>query len=394
LGLVSLLQFFMALCQSFIGAGLQAGLVRRSAGSSSPNEKAAIISTVLRLLLSIGLPLAGIFFITSDSIANLLLHSIEYSPQIKLYSVSFIFGLLTYPVLASAMVAKDFHATARINISNALLAPILFLTLCPLLGIAGGLYAVAFAPAAGCAVAWLVARNRPWWPAQPWAAGFDGDHARAVASLWPQAAINSLAMTMVPLLVRDQVQAESGLAAVGFLQGVLRLSDAYLSIITNVMIVYYLPRYASLKSSRELVLELRNSILLFVPAAAIIGGILYFFRDPIISIVFTPAFKPMRDLFVWQIAGNTLRIAGWLLVYVLQAKAPPWLLAAFELTIGLILWQLSRLMISVNGVIGATQAYALTYSIYVVLTLTGVTWIMVRMRRREQALDHEITKPN
>ena len=55
--------------------------------------------------------------------------------------------------------------------------------------------------------------------------------------------------------------------------------------------------------------------LLVVSAVAI-----YFSRDIIIRILFTSEFLDMRELFIWQLAGDVIKLCGWLLAILFLAK--------------------------------------------------------------------------
>ena len=119
-----------------------------------------------------------------------------------------------------------------------------------------------------------------------------------------------------------------------------------------------------------------------VPSVAVVGLIIYLLRDLIIRLIFTPEFAPMRELFGWQVIGNTLKMVGWLLGYVLLAKANAFVFAALELVTIFVWWLLSLFFISRNGALGATQAYAATYALYAIATGIGVFLVLRQMRAR------------
>jgi O-antigen/teichoic acid export membrane protein len=168
------------------------------------------------------------------------------------------------------------------------------------------------------------------------------------------------------------------------LQGVIRISDAYLAMFTTLLGTYFLPRFIEIRRSTDLRRELWRGLFVIVPAVAGISVLIYLLRDLILHIVFTAAFAPMRDLFGWQMVGNTLRMAGWVFGYMFLAKAHPAAMVVFEVSIALLWWLLSLVLIPVHGGVGATQAYAATYAVYLVVGVLGGQWELHRMRRAER----------
>jgi hypothetical protein len=108
---------------------------------------------------------------------------------------------------------------------------------------------------------------------------------------------------------------------------------------------------------------------------------IYLLRDLIVRLIFTTEFTPMRELFGWQMAGNVLKMVGWLFGYLLLAKANALAVACLELATVALWWVLSIIFIESNGTVGAPQAYATTYALYSIATLVGVTLVVKRMRK-------------
>src|SRR4029078_3860519 len=98
-----------------------------------------------------------------------------------------------------------------------------------------------------CALAFSVSRHKAWWRSRPFAAGFSRGEARGVVAFVPIAIITAVGMPLLQLAVRDQVIAHSGMAAVGLLQGVMRLSDMYLGIASGVFAMYFFPRFSEIR---------------------------------------------------------------------------------------------------------------------------------------------------
>jgi hypothetical protein len=77
--------------------------------------------------------------------------------------------------------------------------------------------------------------------------------------------------------------------------------------------------------------------------------------------------------------GNTLKMTSWIFAYLLLAKANPYGMAALEVATMLVWWLLSLYLVSLNGALGATQAFAATYALYTVATFAGAAVVIRRM---------------
>ena len=385
LGTLGQLAYFIAMTQAVISAGMNIGLVRRTAELG--DDRAArerVISTVLRALLVVGVPASLLVALGSNWLARELLHDAALSSSLLVFAAVFILGLVASVIMACANGAKDFRTLALINIGTGVSSFAMIAALCPRFGVMGGLFATAALPLVTFAISWAFARRHDWWPKRPLSHGFSAQEARGAMAFVPMAVTSAVAMPLVQILIRDNVVAHSGMGAVGLLQGVVRISDMYLGVASGMFAMYFFPRFSEIRDADELLREAKRGLLIIVPAVAVVSLAIYLLRDLIVRLIFTPDFLPMRDLFGWQMVGNTLKMVGWLFGYLLLAKANAYAMAALEiLTIG-VWWLLSLYLIRSNGAVGATQAFAATYALYSIATLIGVVFVLKRMRAQPQ----------
>ncbi|MEP7102111.1 MAG: O-antigen translocase [Burkholderiales bacterium] len=383
LGTLGQLTYFMAMTQAILSSGVGTALVRRTAElGDDPPARERVISTILRALLVAGMTAAVVIALGSNWLARELLHDAQLTAPLLVFAGVLVFGLAATVISSCANGAKDFRTVAFVNIGGGVSAFVMIVALAPRFGVMGGLIATAALPIITWAFAWAFARRSAWWPRNAVAHGFSAPELRTAMTFVPIAIISAVGLPLLQLLIRDDVVAHSGMASVGLLQGVMRMSDMYLGVASGVFAMYFFPRFSEIRDAGELFRETRKGLLIVVPSVAAVGLIIYLFRDVIIRLIFTPEFAPMRDLFGWQVIGNTLKMVGWLLGYVLLAKANAFVFAALELvTIG-VWWLVSLYFISKNGALGATQAYAATYALYSIATCIGVFLVLKRMRAR------------
>lgn len=380
LGIVGQMNYFIGMTLGVLSSGLNTGLVRRTV-EHGENQAARLlaISTVLRLLLAFGLPVALVIAGASRWLAQQLLHDSSLTTPFILFAALCVMALFSSVVSACAIGAQDYRSVATINISNAIATLLLFGSLSVFAGLEGALIAAALTPLTSLVVALGIARGKTWWPRAALSHGFSWAETRAALGFVPLAAVSAIALPLIQIVVRDNVAAHSGMADVGLLQGVMRLSDMYLGIVSGLFTMYYLPRFTAIKTAIELRRELYWGFILIVPAISIISLMIYLLRDELISMIFTKQFTAMRDLFAYQMIGNVLKMSSWLLAFVLLAKVNPWYMAMLELGTVLIWWGVSVRLIDFAGVQGAVQAYAFVYALYLAAVFAWVCLVASRM---------------
>lgn len=172
------------------------------------------------------------------------------------------------------------------------------------------------------------------------------------------------------ILIRSFLGESFGWIAAGYWEAMWRLSSAYLMIVTTTLSVYYLPRLSEISDFIEIKKEIVQGYKLILPLVGISGFLIFLLRDFIIIFLFTDDFLPMRDLFPWQILGDTLKIGSWILAYLMISKAMTKLFIITEISFSILYVLLTVLCTKHYGLKGVTVAYSLNYLLY---------WIVMSM---------------
>jgi len=166
------------------------------------------------------------------------------------------------------------------------------------------------------------------------------------------------------IIVRNYIAGHLNLDSAGFWQGVVKISDVYLMLITSSLGVYYLPKLSALKTNIELRKELFYGYKTILPIVGILALGVYLFRDLTIKILFTDKFMAMSSLFGYQLLGDFFKIASWLLSYLMVAKAMTKYFIATEIIFSFSYVVLVIILVDINGLIGTTQAFMINYLLY------------------------------
>lgn len=181
--------------------------------------------------------------------------------------------------------------------------------------------------------------------------------------------VSALVVPVSTLTIRKYVFDNFSGYEAGFIQGIWSISNTYLLVITTTLSIYYLPTLSSIQDGAKLRMEIKNGYKLILPLAVLAGVLIFIFRDFIIKILYTPEFLPMREYFTFQIIGDGLKIASWILAYLMVAKAMTRLFILTEIIFSFTYVLFSILFMNIFGSVGVTYGYALNYFMYLILML-------------------------
>ena len=171
-------------------------------------------------------------------------------------------------------------------------------------------------------------------------------------------------LPLAQIIIRTYMTAEFGVNYAGYWEAMIRLSAGYLMLVTTTLGVYYLPRLSELTAIKDIKKEVYLGYKFIFPIALVGALSVYVLRDWIIALLFTELFLPMRDLFLWQMIGDSLKIGSWILAYLMLSKAMTKLFIITEIIFTLLLLLLTYLCTKLFGFEGVSIAYLLNYAIY------------------------------
>jgi PST family polysaccharide transporter len=134
------------------------------------------------------------------------------------------------------------------------------------------------------------------------------------------ALVSSIAIPLVLIIIRNYIITEIGMKEAGYWQAVNRVSDYYLMFIFSLMTLYILPRFSEIDSQKEFRKEVFSFYKKVMPIFAALLLIVYLSRSLLVNILFTEEFRPIEDLFGYQILGDFMRVMSMVIAYQFLAK--------------------------------------------------------------------------
>jgi PST family polysaccharide transporter len=139
---------------------------------------------------------------------------------------------------------------------------------------------------------------------------------------------------LVYVQIRNEVIAQLGTVQAGYWEAMTRISSYYFLFIATLLSVYFLPKLSQAKTNKATQLVFLSYYKLVLPLFVLGLFILYLGRNFWVPLLFSKAFAPVTDLFLWQMVGDMFKAASLILGYQFFAK---------KMTISFILCELASL---------------------------------------------------
>lgn len=179
---------------------------------------------------------------------------------------------------------------------------------------------------------------------------------------------SAICMPIAQTLIRSHISETSGEFYTGIWQGLNRLSEVYLVLISSVISMYVLPKISSAKGKKELRSTLFPILIFTAVMATVAVVIVYVIRSELIVLLFDSRFLVMERFFIYQLPGDLFKITSWVFSFSLLALGHARVVMLLEIISTMIYVLLVTFSLSALGMKGAFLAYTWSYIIYFLMT--------------------------
>lgn len=350
------------------GAGIFNGVTKLVAQhQQQPGELRAVTGTASAMVMGFSLLLAVGFLLFAAPISQALFDDVKYQQVIRI--VAFLQMGIAWANLALAIVKgfRDAAGNALALIVGSIIGVAAWFVCYWLGGYSGALVGLAMVPALVMIPALAVLARRDHLPMRYLLPVWQPEFARQLGKFTLMALITAVTLPVAWVMMRNLLQVHAGWEQVGLWQGVSSISDAYLQFITASFSVWLLPTLARLDNKADISREIIRALRFVLPAVMAVSLCVWLLRDFAIWLLFSSQFTGMRDLFVWQLIGDVLKVGCYVFGYLVIAKASLRFYILTEVSQFILLTGFSRWLIPLHGAAGAAQAYMATYIAYFAL---------------------------
>lgn len=358
----------------FVSAPVSNGLVRYTAEYNdrghlecAPWWKASLYWSIF--LLGVCIPVCVVF---SEEIAKWIFSDVRYGWLVIL--VALISPLSVVNILVGSILngQQQYRRFILLGMIAVIFSLGVMIALIYTMNLKGALIAAVFSSGISGIVMLVGSLNQPWLRIKYWWGHCQLDHIKKIGAYVAMAVTSALAVPISMIFVRNILVDKVGWTEAGHWQAVWKISEVYLGVITMALSTYYLPKLSSLKNSRDIIFEIKNTTKIIMPIVFSFAIVVYFLRDISISLLFTEDFRPARDLFSVQLLGDVVKILAWLYAYPMLSKgAAKWFIGS-EVTFSVVFVVLAYIFIGKYGVHGANIAYLINYSLYFIFVYLNI----------------------
>jgi PST family polysaccharide transporter len=364
---------------SFAGGAINTGVIKYTAEYYDDEKKQRMVWRTAGTISFIGSTIAALLiFIFSEELAVWFLKDPKYSGVFIWFAATLVFFTSNTLLLAILNGKKEIARYVVANIAGSIFSLVVTTFMSVQFSLYGALVSLAVYQSLSFFVTFYLCYKLDWFKISYFFGGIDKLTAIKLAKYAAMALTSAACVPLSHMLVRNHLGETISWEAAGYWEAMWRLSTAYLLLVTTTLSVYYLPRLSELKKVSEIKNEVIQGYKIILPIAATSGVIIYILRDFIITTLFTQEFLPMRELFAWQMIGDTLKIASWILAYVMLGEAMVRLFILTEILFSASFLILTYMFTSFYGVEGVVIAHSVNYFIYFILVGISVLYLLNR----------------
>jgi len=376
LALIGQFQNFTQLAMVAAQGAINNGVIKYTAEYGKDDKRIpALFSTASKISLSASV-VAGVgIVIFSQYFSLYFLKSEDYGYIIAIFGFTIILLVINSLLLSILNGLKEIKIWTSINIIQSIYSLIFTTFMIVWLGLDGALIALVTNQSVVLLIALWMLRKHPIVKLKNFRAAFNAPEAKKLANFAAMAITVAVTVPVSHLIVRNYIGETLSWNDAGYWQAIWHVSTMYLMVVTITLSTYYLPKLSEIKDKAELRKELWGGYKVIMPIVITMSAGVFILKDFIIWLLFTEEFLSIRELFLWQLVGGVMKIAAWLVSYLMIAKSMTKTFIATEIIFSLNFIVLSIWLVDQYGLVGMSYSFALNYFIYLI--------VIVVMTRRE-----------
>lgn len=356
---------FISIVLSFANGAITSGVVKYTAEyNDDENSLKRLFSTAFKISIVCSAIIGLILFAFAYLLSSLVFTSELYINPIRVLGITVILYSLNSLLISILNGRGQIKTYTIVNTAGSIIGLVFTIALVYFFKISGALYALVLAQSIVFFVtAGLIVRS-PWFKWNYFKQPFDRFFASKLSHYSLMAIVTALTVPVAQIILRNMIINKLGMDAAGQWQGMMRVSDGYLMLITTALGTYYLPKLSSLKIDSEIRDEVFRGYRIILPGVFVGCCLIYCLRFFIIKTLYTPDFIKMESLFLWQLVGDFFKMASWMLAYLMLAKSMTRIYIFTEIIFNVSYVFLGFLMVDKFSLNGIALAFSINYLIY------------------------------
>lgn len=361
---------FLSIILTFSNGAINSGIVKYTAEyANNEDTKKLLFSTSIRITIICSLICGIVIIAMSSLISDFLFKNGRYSDVIICLGLTLLFYSFNSVLISILNGLGKIGSYTIINTVGAIFGLSLTIFLVYFWGVRGALYAFILSQTFVFFTSFFLIIKESWLNREYLFGKIDKKISKDLFKFSSMAVVTALTIPMSQILVRNFIIKELGISDAGIWQGMMRLSDSYLTFVSTALVTYYLPKLSSISDVYLLRKEVFRGYKLLIPIMAVMCLTVYLMRFYIIELLFTKEFLPMEHLFKWHILGDFFKICSYVLAFLMVAKAKTNFYIVSEILFSASYVLLSIYFIRLFGLEGSALAFGINYFGYLCLMI-------------------------
>ncbi|WP_127470646.1 O-antigen translocase [Thiomicrorhabdus aquaedulcis] len=365
LAMVGQFQNFIQLVMTAAQGAINSGVTKYAAEYGKDNERIPILFSTASKISLVASVLVGVGIVVFSNYASLqFLKSENYGYIFVIFGFTIVLFVINNLLLSILNGLKEIKTWVIINIIQSIYGLIFTTLLIVYLGLDGALIALVTNQSVIFLIVLWMLRKHQVIKLENFKGAFDKPEAKKLGGFALMAITSAATVPVSHLIVRNYIGENLSWDDAGYWQAIWYISTMYLMVVTTTLSIYYLPKLSEITDKAVLRQELLHGYKIIMPIVIVMSLTIFLLKDFIIWLLFTEDFAPMRELFLWQLIGDVMKLAAWLIAYLMLAKAMTKTFIITEIAFSLSFVLLSIWFVDQYGLVGMSYSFAVNYSMY------------------------------
>lgn len=356
---------FVTIILTFANGAVSTGVTKYAAEyESDPIRLRTLFSSSIRISVFCSLLFGSLLFMFAEPICIWVLRDANYQNVVQVFGLTVGLYAINSLLLAILNGLKKIRQFTIVNTVGSIVGLIFTIVLVYFFRLQGALYAMVLAQSIICIFTCVIIYRSPWFSWSYFNDKLDVIMLKKLGAYALMAIVSAITLPLAQIILRNIIIKEVGLDSAGYWQGIMKISDGYLMVVTTGLSTYYLPKLSSLKNDHELKKEVNEGYKLLIPVLLGLSVCIYLARYFIIEILYSHNFLPMESLFFYQLLGDFFKLSAWILAYLMLSRAMTKAFIVSEVLFSIFYVILSYILVLVMGLKGVVVAFAINYACY------------------------------